>query len=51
MDWSKFDDRQLLGAYCSLMTELKGGKQGSECTSRDFPLEVPGSSSPDECCS
>ncbi len=24
MDWSKFDDRQLLGAYCSLMTELKG---------------------------
>ena len=24
MDWSKFDDKQLLGAYCALMSELKG---------------------------
>ena len=24
MDWTQFDDRQLLGAYCTLMAELKG---------------------------
>lgn len=23
MDWSQLDDKQLMGAYCSLMTELK----------------------------
>ena len=24
MDWTQFDNRQLLGAYCTLMAELKG---------------------------